>query len=434
MNGRAIVRDHELTEERSGTLLRSGRDTETVAAFDLDPSVHARSSRERPALPPQPHGRELCRLSDRPAAPRASTCSTWAAVPARSPSTSRPACRRATSSDSTPNPSIVDVARDSATGRPERDVPDRRRVRARCSRRVVRHRARPPGAPAPHRSRRRAPRDAARVQARWGGGRARLRLRGDDVVSGDPCAHPLVVAVPRRHAEQRRRSRRRTSAPRVGTRRGLLRRALVSFGVVLLHSRRTGMVGRDLGRARRRLTVRRTGDRARPGHEAKTSPRSPPAGRSGARPTTVGSRCCTARSSARPEALLLLVRLRPGADPEDVPVGVAKVELAYAPHFVDGWPRDLQALAHARGAPRRRRRRRSTARRRRRRVHPGRRRTERSECRPRARPRTPGGTSGSGDQANPGRKPDLLEPLGACVPVGDVQDRRELHCGHRAER
>jgi N-acyl-D-aspartate/D-glutamate deacylase len=31
VNGRAIVRDHELTEERSGTLLRSGRDTETAS-------------------------------------------------------------------------------------------------------------------------------------------------------------------------------------------------------------------------------------------------------------------------------------------------------------------------------------------------------------------------------------------------------------------
>ena len=31
VNGRAIVRDHELTDERSGTLLRSGRDTRTAS-------------------------------------------------------------------------------------------------------------------------------------------------------------------------------------------------------------------------------------------------------------------------------------------------------------------------------------------------------------------------------------------------------------------
>ena len=31
VNGRAIVREHELTEERSGTLLRSGRDTDTAS-------------------------------------------------------------------------------------------------------------------------------------------------------------------------------------------------------------------------------------------------------------------------------------------------------------------------------------------------------------------------------------------------------------------
>ena len=30
VNGRAIVRDGELTDERSGTLLRSGRDTATA--------------------------------------------------------------------------------------------------------------------------------------------------------------------------------------------------------------------------------------------------------------------------------------------------------------------------------------------------------------------------------------------------------------------
>ena len=30
VNGRAIVRDGELTDERSGTLLRSGRDTRTA--------------------------------------------------------------------------------------------------------------------------------------------------------------------------------------------------------------------------------------------------------------------------------------------------------------------------------------------------------------------------------------------------------------------
>ena len=68
---------------------------------------------------------------------------------------------------------IVDVARESAAGVSNvtfrtgdvyaLDLPDA----------VLRHRARAPAPPAPDRSCRRAPRDAASVQARWGGGRAR---------------------------------------------------------------------------------------------------------------------------------------------------------------------------------------------------------------------------------------------------------------------
>ncbi len=194
---------------------------------------------------------------------------------------------------------------------------------------------------------------------------------------------------------------------RVGTRRGLLRRARRRRrrGATPLPTNGTGGAASGPSASSPHASVNRR--RSEAWQRATTSPRSPPAGTSGERPTTVGSPCCTARSSARPEALLLLVFvLQPGTDPEDVPVGVAEVELAHVPHLVDGGPRDLQPLARRNGrTPRRRRRRRSRARRRRRRVHLARRRTRKIRMSPQRTAPNPGGASGSGDQANPGRKP-----------------------------
>ena len=264
--------------------------------------LHARSPRERPALAPVAHRGELGRLPARRARARARACSTSAAARARSPSTSRSGSRRRASSGSTaPTRCSTPRARQRDAGVDNVEFADGRRVRARPARRVVRRRARAPGAPAPHRSGRRAARDASGVHARTASSRRATPTTPTFTWwPEDPRLTRWLDAVPRRRAQQRRRARRRPAPARVGARRRLLRRSRRPRRRGASPHRRTAPGGAACGPTaswpRRSPTRRSTrGLATRP-----SSRTSAPRGGRGASHPTRGSPSCTESSAPAP--------------------------------------------------------------------------------------------------------------------------------------
>ncbi len=152
-----------------------------------------------------------------------------------------------------------DAARDAGVDNVEFAVGDVYALDA--ARRVVRRRARAPGAAAPHRSGRGAARDASGVRAGRRRRGARLRLRDVHVVARGPAPHAVARAVPRRRAQQRRRARRRPAPARVGARGRLLRRRTRPRRCGASPRRRTGRGGVGCGPTawwRRRSPSRRS--------------------------------------------------------------------------------------------------------------------------------------------------------------------------------
>ena len=158
----------------------------------------------------------------------ASGCSTSAPDPARSPPTSPSGWPRAGSPPSEANEDALALSRaELRRPRHRRRLRGRRRARARPARRLLRRRARPPGAPARRRPGAGAARDAPGLPAGRDGGGARQRLRGVRLVPASCRSWTVAGALPGGGPRQRRRARRRPAAAVLGPGRRVHRRHAV---------------------------------------------------------------------------------------------------------------------------------------------------------------------------------------------------------------
>ena len=215
----------------------------------------------------------------------------------RRPRRARPRARASTSPPTRwPRPAGCGRARRASTS-PSRSATS---TRSPSGRRLVRRRARPPGAAAPDRSGGRAARDGPRVPAGRGDRRAGRRLRGDRLVPGRTPAStggwtstgrwPGATAPSPTPAGGCCRGRTRpgcaTSSPR-------------PVVLVLRDARRARVVGDLVGRAVDVVGLRRPGGRATGWPRQDELAEIAAAWlRWAATPTTAGSACCTANCSS----------------------------------------------------------------------------------------------------------------------------------------
>ena len=270
--------------------------------------LHPRAPRERAALAPVAHGRELGRATCCRGCHPAHACSTSGAVPAPSRSTSpsgwpparcvghRRRRRRCSATARTRRP----TTRSRPTCASRSPTCTRCRTTTRRSTSCTRTRC---SSTSPIRSRR-CGRCGASAQP---GGRSVPATATTQAMTWYPhvpehstAGSTLYRDVARRN---RRRARCRPPPAGVGARGRLLDRGAIGVGVVLRHARGPQLVGRALGRPGQAVRVRRPGGRARARRPRRAGTDRGRLAASGRRRTTAGSRCFMARCVACAEAL-----------------------------------------------------------------------------------------------------------------------------------